>query len=132
MTLTPWGHLLLAGSTSSEDISLTLPIPASRGRRGRPAVGPRIRRGRADGLRLPLRPHRAVGRDADHLAARRQGQPAPAAHQQPLAQRRFQRLDLRADRGRGEIQDFSGTGHATFAGHGPEIEQMMIVEPVHV
>lgn len=56
----------------------------------------------------------------------------PADAREHLVPQRFLKgPDLRGDRGLLEIEAFAGGGDGTFACDDPEVEQMMVVEPIH-
>ena len=48
-----------------------------------------------------------------------------------LAQRLFERSQLAADRGLGQVQPLAGSRDGPLAGHGPEVEQVVIIQPFH-
>jgi len=52
--------------------------------------------------------------------------------EQPLLERVLERPDLAAHRRLREPQLLGRTGDAAFAGNGPEVEEVVIVEPFHV
>ena len=61
------------------------------------------------------------------------GGPAnPVPLQIPIgAEDGFEGLDLSADGGLGDVELGGGLGEATFLGDGPEIEQVVVVDPFH-
>jgi hypothetical protein len=63
-----------------------------------------------------------------HLGQRQ----APATLlEQLLAQRLLERAELQADRGRRQAQLLRRLGHAALAEDRPEVEQVVVVEPLH-
>src|SRR5436309_11375746 len=56
---------------------------------------------------------------------------APDAGEELLAEGRLQRPDLRADRRLPEPQLHGGAGDAALARHDPEVEEVVVVEPLH-
>jgi hypothetical protein len=88
-------------------------------------------------------PARAVFERIDHLAAQPEDlvrvfvhqlaglgrhEPAPGFRQQLLADALFERAQLRADRGCRKRQLFRGAAQAPGAHHGPEVQQVLVVE----
>ncbi len=66
-----------------------------------------------------------------HTAGLRQRQLAADLGEELLAELIFQRMDLRAQRRVGKPQDLACGDQPSFASDDPEIEQMMIVNPLH-
>ena len=58
-------------------------------------------------------------------------EPPALALEQSALQLLLEQLDLSADGLRGEVQGRCGLGHAALAHHGPEIEQVGVVEMAH-
>ena len=82
-------------------------------------------------LQLPPQREDLIGIPVDHLA--RFGQPDRSASpfEEPRLQRLFQVSNLTAHGRLREMQQLAGLGDASLAGRRPEVEQVMIVEPVH-
>jgi hypothetical protein len=58
-------------------------------------------------------------------------QPAPAPAEELLSQRVLQRPNLPAEGRLGQAKLGAGLGQAALARHHPEVEQVMVVEPLH-
>ncbi|CUS37326.1 hypothetical protein COMA2_30215 [Candidatus Nitrospira nitrificans] len=65
------------------------------------------------------------------LSHLRQCEPSPCSDEQLLAQGIFQLTDLSADRGLSQAEFFARFRHGAVLGDGPEIQEMMIVQPIH-
>jgi hypothetical protein len=58
-------------------------------------------------------------------------QPAPAALEETLAERRLERVDLSAQRRGREVQALGGPRHGALARHHPDVAQVLEVQAVH-
>jgi hypothetical protein len=67
----------------------------------------------------------------DELAGLGQDEVPSAALEQLVTKRLFQQLDLRADRGLGDVQGLRGFADTAFASDCPEIAKMMKIESIH-
>ncbi len=95
---------------------------------GRPADGPALQ-----GLeQLAADAEDLVGiavHQAPHIG---EDQPAALPFEQLVADHVLEQLDLRADGGLREPQLVGGARHAAFPHDGPEVEQVVVVQPVHM
>ena len=65
------------------------------------------------------------------LASLGQRQGASAAPKQFFLQHAFERRNLRADGGLGDVQFFRRLAQAAFLGHDPEVSEVMVVQKFH-
>jgi len=72
-----------------------------------------------------------VGVAIDHLPDVGEHEVAPAAHEQPLAERALEHLELPADRRLREVELARRRGDAPLARDDPEVEQVVVVDPFH-
>ena len=72
-----------------------------------------------------------VGVLEDELARLGEADGPSGAAEERRAECPFQRRHLSADGRLRQLQQLAGTSDAPFAGHGPEIQQMVVVQPVH-
>ena len=75
-----------------------------------------------------------IGPDIELTVVAIRGERVHLAHfvEVPGSEGTFQFTDLTADRGLSEQSPVAGPGDAPFAGDGPGIQQVMVVEPGHV
>ena len=84
-----------------------------------------------DILELPTERKDLVGIPVDGLSRFGEGHRPPAALKQGCLHRFFQRLKLGTDGWLGEMETPAGLGDAPLTGNGPEIEQVVVVQPTH-
>ena len=72
-----------------------------------------------------------VEEQAEEPAGVGEGQPSSAPYQELLPEIPFQRTYLGMNGGCGQPQFLCGSRDATLARHGPEVQQVVVVEPFH-
>jgi hypothetical protein len=82
-------------------------------------------------LQLPAEGEDLVGIAVDHPAGVGEGERFAGAVEERRLERLLQGPDLRAHRGLGEVEPPAGLRDAALADGGPEVEEVVVVEPVH-